>query len=281
MRIGCLTAYPIGEDLPLLGPAASDVSVVFYSNSNTTPQLLIQGSTHIGKVRKENQDVAAIFHTPFGAGFVLCDGMGGMEKGGVAAMVAVKSFLSYIGHIRLDKPYTPESSRALLSAAVAVANQSVWTQFRGRGGATLAAVMVDKFSQATCVHVGDSRIYRQNKARDQVFRTVDHTVRGMVEQSTGEPAPDASTSLIQCIGTKPGELEVSVETIPALWFPCILGTSDGVHDYFPVEQHLAAGAAQIVTQAIEQSGHDNTTAVSLISNENLSALEFPLVPRLL
>jgi serine/threonine protein phosphatase PrpC len=274
-------AHPIGEDLPLLGPAVSDVSVVFSSISNPTPQLLIQGSTHIGKTRKENQDVAAIFYTPFGAGFVLCDGMGGMEKGGMAAMIAVKSFLSYIGHIRLDKPYTPESSRALLSAAVAVANQSVWTQFRGRGGTTLAAVMVDKYSQATCAHVGDSRIYRQNKARDQVLRTVDHTIRGMVERSTGEAAPDASTSLIQCIGTTPGDLEVAVETIPALWFPCIMGTSDGVHDYFPVEHHITDGAARIVTQAVEQSGHDNTTAVTLVTNDSLSALEFPLVPKLL
>lgn len=281
MKIGCLMAYPIGEDLPLLGPAASDVSVVFSSISNATPQLLIQGSTHVGKTRKENQDVAAIFHTPFGAGFVLCDGMGGMERGGVAAMVAVKAFLSYIGHIRLDKPYAPESSRAMLSAAVAVANQTVWSQFQGRGGSTLAAVMVDKFSQATCLHVGDSRIYRQNKARDQVLRTVDHTVRAHVEATTKQPAPEAPTALMSCIGMKPGELEITIETIPALWFPCILGTSDGVHDYFPVEHHLMDGAARIVTQAVEQSGHDNTTAVTLVSNDSLSAIEFPLVPKLL
>ena len=237
----------------------------------------MRGATNLGKRRKENQDLGAMFNTPFGVGFVLCDGMGGMDRGGFAALTATQAFLNYLSHVqasKLKKAQTP----TLMREAIEVANKTVYDHLRGRGGTTMVAVMIDQFDQAICVHAGDSRIYRVSE-EGKIFRTVDHTVRGLMESREQRSCPEAATTLINFVGIMPSELFISVEVFPAREYQYFLGTTDGVHDCFSVSDQIAdpnLTAMDLVNNAVEVSGHDNASAIGLGVNVAMVPFRFPM-----
>lgn len=238
----------------------------------------MRGATNLGRRRKENQDLGAMFNTPFGVGFVLCDGMGGADRGGFAALTATQAFLKYLSHAQASKLKASQTP-IIMREAIEVANKTVHDHLRGRGGTTMVAVMIDQFDQAICAHAGDSRIYRVSK-EGKIFRTVDHTIRGFLESKERRPCPDAATSLVNFVGIMPSELFISVEVFPAREFQYFLGTTDGVHDCFSVSDQIAdpnLTAMDLVNNAVEVSGHDNASAIGLGVNVSMPSFEFPMI----
>lgn len=153
---------------------------------------------------------------------IVCDGMGGMESGDVAASLAISCFLGALAHER------PTSLPALLKLAVDRANQVVFSRFNGRAGTTLSAVVVAQ-NESWVVHVGDSRIYKLASDGELALVTVDDTVQGAINAHQGDRNEDElDNRLLQFIGVgealQPHLINVTGSNAYA-W----LATSDGAH----------------------------------------------------
>lgn len=189
------------------------------------PNIPVALGTDIGAVRKENQDRAVVLRaqtTPdkFFVVAVLCDGMGGMEAGATCAALATSSFLASC--IKNRKVATRER----LVKAVTDANDSVYANYQGDGGATLSAFIIDNTGEKLAVNVGDSRIYTsEGKELEQI--SVDDTIAGQLEKR--EKVSSLDTKLLQFVGIGP-DIEPHILELPnSLQLSRILLTSDGAH----------------------------------------------------
>ena len=183
-------------------------------------------STDIGNVRKENQDRCAVLRTSDQIGkslvvSVVCDGMGGMEAGSDCASKSIASFL----HAFTNSTGAEVARR--LKNAVLSANERIFTEYGGRGGATLSAVCLDDRGELIGVNVGDSRIYSV-ESDEPKQRSVDDTLAGHFGENNG--AFTHRNELIQFVGIgeeiEPHIVPLSVSVDKDIR---VLITSDGVH----------------------------------------------------
>jgi serine/threonine protein phosphatase PrpC len=224
--------------------------------------------TSVGAVRDGNQDGALILRASYAATperdfalGVLCDGIGGLPRGEDAAFWAVSAFVSRF--LRTAKLGTPER----LAGAASGANAAVYELLRGRGGATLSAIVVDALGTLYGVNVGDSRIYGITQSRALTQLSHDDTLRAILGK---QDDVDQSNRLIQYIGMGEG-LEPHLITPGRGDFDSILLTSDGVHgapaDVIALVVRNASGNIELVRRLIGLSdilgGHDNSTALIL------------------
>jgi serine/threonine protein phosphatase PrpC len=241
--------------------------------------LPIAVASSVGLVRKDNQDRVAVLRFLEQSGqqsilIAICDGMGGMADGTECAATALSSFFS---------AFVQSSARLLprdrLFQAASYANQSVYKLYRGSGGATLSAVLMQSDSPAIWVNVGDSRIYRfENRLLNQI--TVDDTLAGQLAR---EPAAYAGRSeLLQFIGIGPmaephvGDFEKFTEQ------SALMITSDGAH-FLPANliQELMAHATEpaiaarrLMDVATWCGGHDNAS-IAIVYPEQVFAQDAP------
>ena len=117
--------------------------------------LEIAAASHIGPVRKENQDAFAA--TPLegrtGIGLLLADGMGGLPGGAEAAAAAIAEAVAVLS--------AGDGTESSVAAAVHGANAAVGALrdgMGGRPGTTLTLVTVRE-RHAVIGHAGDSRAY--------------------------------------------------------------------------------------------------------------------------
>lgn len=187
-------------------------------------------ATTQGPHRERNEDRCAVVRFRFGSlrpdlrlG-ILCDGMGGMAKGGEAASLAIGSFIAVFGTLDPDSPLPDR-----LESACRFANMAVFNAFRGEAGTTLTAIAFG-ISTRWVVHVGDSRLYGLNEARQIDLLTQDDTVSGAVNAHLGQTdEDDMDNRLLQFVGIggslTPHLTDVSQDRSHNLW----LLTSDGAH----------------------------------------------------
>jgi len=185
-------------------------------------ELPIAIGSDIGNVRNENQDRVAVLkvNLELNQSFVviaLCDGMGGMAEGSACASQALASFFTSCINNRSISP----SSR--LTIAAHDANRVVHALYKGSGGATLSAVLLDGVGGLTGVNIGDSRIYSHREYQfDQL--TVDDTLAGLRPNANDmHPRND----LLQFVGMGDGMEPHIVETSAAQKLMVL--TSDGAH----------------------------------------------------
>lgn len=99
-------------------------------------------ATDMGIVRTENQDRAAILRVQLTNDkstviAILCDGMGGMTDGATCSSLAISTFLSGF----IQNKYLPLKERVVIS--VIEANDTVFEKYKGSGGSTLSAIVID------------------------------------------------------------------------------------------------------------------------------------------
>jgi serine/threonine protein phosphatase PrpC len=166
---------------------------------------------------------------------------------------------------------------SILEAAVRQAHQAVYergaaeTDKQGMG--TTLDVVLLAGPEAFVAHVGDSRTYlvRDGKAA-QI--TTDHTVaevlviEGKLSVEEAQISP-LRTILVNAIGVAP-DVGVEMAHVKLRKGDQLLLCSDGLHDYFPLEQELAdhmtsaspeKSLAEMVDLAKNRGGHDNITGV--------------------
>lgn len=112
--------------------------------------------------------------------FMVCDGMGGADKGEVASQLVIEGIIRYVTD---NQP--PLLDDGHLEAALSVVQESYQAYVRAnllvnRMGSTLALLQLHE-QGATVAHLGDSRVF-QIRSGHVIFQTKDHKqVNDMVE----------------------------------------------------------------------------------------------------
>lgn len=120
---------------------------------------------------------------------VLCDGVGGMEKGELASATVVRAFSKWFDNAYLKGGWTwkMEEIQKQWQAIFEEVNGELLSYGKRRGqtlGTTATALLISSSGAYLIGHVGDTRVYRMNAKIAQM--TEDHVYTGNV--------------LLQCIG---------------------------------------------------------------------------------
>lgn len=243
-------------------------------------RLFVEGRTHIGPVRKENQDNFRIAERNGDAAIaVVCDGMGGATFGREASEIAVNAIFE-----RISAGFRPDSEnnsvRNLMISAVCAANAMVYTESRsgeeknGMGTTCVAAIV--KRDTAFVASVGDSRAYLIN-SKGITQLTNDHTYVEMLYKQGKITKEEMKQHKMRNVITKAVGTEENVDVdyfeIDLEPSSVILLCSDGLTNYcsnelifnFVYQKDIKTAADELVDYVNTHGGKDNITVV-LVKN---------------
>ncbi len=226
--------------------------------------------------REENQDSYGFKDTPIGVVIVVCDGMGGLQGGKTASMIAVNTIIEYISE--LERGYNPVTA---LQEAISQANMAILQTGMNnpalQGMGTTVTAMILSRRCATIAYVGDSRIY-QLRGKKKAFRTFDHSmvfemVRSGVMTEEQARCSSQSNIILQALGIGP-EVSPTIHKLPYLENDRFILCTDGFWGAMPEAQflkyvtkkdnigHMLEDVANRVESAGYATGghHDNLTA---------------------
>lgn len=221
--------------------------------------------THVGKVRKNNEDSLLVTEPNI---FVAADGMGGAAAGEIASKLLVDTVKNFLSNIPepLDEKIL---SKSILKASAKIINETYKNpDLRGMG--TTATILHIYNGQAYFAHVGDSRLYRlKNSFLEQI--TLDHSyVETLVRN--GELTPEQArvhpmkNILTQAVGaTSDIDVETGNFKIEGgeIFLLCTDGLTNMVEDA-DIKKILVESqspAEDLIQAALDNGGHDNITAV--------------------
>jgi serine/threonine protein phosphatase PrpC len=250
--------------------------------------------TDVGIVREHNEDSA--YMEPTNGFFIVADGMGGHAAGEVASAMAVETVRRTLENARKEidtfKRAPTDAGRRgivqLLQSAVLSAHQAVFQRGQHEAdkagmGTTLDVVLIAG-PEAFVAHVGDSRTYLVRDGRSSQI-TTDHTVaevlviEGKLTIEEAQVSP-LRTILVNAIGVS-ADVGVEMAHVTLKRGDRLLLCSDGLHDYFPVEEEIAQKLSadapgdalkDMVELAKTRGGHDNITGVAVQVTEVFEAV---------
>ena len=226
-------------------------------------------SSDRGLIRKENQDRTAALYTgkkSINPLFVMAvaDGMGGMRDGGRCSTLAISSFFySLIQHRNLgieERAYE----------AIKASNNQIFDIYRGYGGSTLTAVLLDSQGKKVIVHLGDTRVY--------TFGAGKKVERHTKDDSLVEAVGGSGRELLQFVGM--GEsMQPKISEFPCLEGFCAI-TTDGIHGIeektlsriLENSANINEASERLNSVAMWCGGHDNATSAIFDMNDIFSSL---------
>jgi serine/threonine protein phosphatase PrpC len=223
-----------------------------------------------GPVRTENQDrvlvahISSRQHNAFIA--VVCDGMGGLERGADAATIAASTFVAELATNQIG-PFERE-----LSDAALVTNRAVFEKLKGRGGTTLTAVVIVQSGRPWCVHVGDSRLYQRDRLHGEVRQaTQDDTLEAVLSNQDHVNYDDSGRGLLQFVGMG-DDLQPHVFEVASHREQLIVLTTDGAHNLeavtfakiFKEARNSDDFTKRILLLAEAVGSQDNASVISMI-----------------
>ncbi len=257
------------------------------TDTNRPPDALHQvdyrafAASDIGNVRKTNED-EVLFVRPHDAKLrhekgvlaIVADGMGGHNRGEVAARMAVDTISAHFFGLKGDDLLKD------LAKAIDKANASIFslaqsdTGYKGMGTTCIAAVL--RGEELFLAHVGDSRAYRvSTKGISQL--TKDHTYvqslfdKGVITAEEKDNHPEKNY-ITKALGTRKHVLP-DVFRVPVLFGEDdrLLLCTDGLYDYLSEEEiykillkEKPSEAARIMIEmAKNRGGHDNMSLLIL------------------
>jgi len=250
----------------------------------TPLRIVVSSATHVGG-RTENEDAVCVMELPpIGSGptaveggylLAVADGMGGYQRGEVAAQMAIET---------LREMFTEDpgaDAALLLKQAFRRANERIYENGLGTGpsammGTTLVAA-VTRGKYATIANIGDSRAYLA-RAKRLTQITKDHTVvaeqvaRGAMSEQEARESPHRNV-LTHALGHRP-KLESKLPDIFEITLlpeDRLLLCTDGFYDVVPEDDLLRVltesepqeAAQQLVNLAVERGTSDNVSAAVL------------------
>ena len=251
--------------------------------------------SHIGLVRKSNQDSLAIY--PDLGLFILADGMGGHAAGEVASRLAVQAIYDNLRHAGFGgtessslggrmarffgRASEPLDTELALRTALQHANQTIVQagasatvgtpgSERSMGSTAVVLAISPATARACWAHVGDSRLYRL-RADALILLTADDTVpgdryRGQTDVPTDLPHTNV---LLQALGTQP-DVDVAVGSASMDSGDLFLLCSDGVSgmvDAVFIQDTLRQATAledagqKLIRGALDGGGRDNASLI--------------------
>ncbi len=250
----------------------------------TPLRVVVSSATHVGG-RTENEDAVFVMELPqVGSGptaaeggylLAVADGMGGYQRGEVAAQMAIET---------LREMFTEDPGAdpaLLLKQAFRRANERIYENGLGTGpsammGTTLVAA-VTRGKYATIANIGDSRAYLA-RAKRLTQITKDHTVvaeqvaRGAMSEQEARESPHRNV-LTHALGHRP-KLESKLPDIFEITLlpeDRLLLCTDGFYDVVPEDDLLRVltesepqeAAQKLVNLAVERGTSDNVSAAVL------------------
>lgn len=106
--------------------------------------------------------------------FVVCDGVGGAEKGEIASSLACESFQIFFSTF-MEEDATDDLIRKAVRYTEVRFDEYISTHPEAEGMATTLTMLYFGNKGVTAAHIGDSRIYQFRNGKP-VFRTEDHSL---------------------------------------------------------------------------------------------------------
>jgi PPM family protein phosphatase len=242
-----------------------------------SPKLDIVALTHIGLVRKVNEDAIAVDKSLNLV--VLADGMGGYNAGEIASLMATQTILkSFQEGNFLSQPADIAIAKMQLNNAAQSANLAIYyhaqssPELDGMGTTLVAGWFIGK--TLIVGHIGDSRAYRLRKNALQRL-TDDHSPLqemislGMITEQQAKLMP-IKNIISKALGTH-HEADIEMNLHDVLLDDVYLFCSDGLHDLVEdVDIHLtlselngnlASAAENLITLANNAGGKDNIAII--------------------
>lgn len=217
-----------------------------------------------GLVRDENQDRLVVARCSDGTSIaIVADGMGGMREGARAAAIAASTAVSFC-------VCEPKSNlRQMLEQALFVANDAIYRELRGSGGAAVVLAAWTA-SERWIAHVGDARAYRVEHDGSLHQLTTDDTVGAQLAQLGRTTAKEGElhSQLLQYIGMGK-ELEPHISKLSESGRG-ILIMSDGIHslpmhvmEWIARNGHVQLVAERLVEASKWNGGRDNGSVIAV------------------
>ena len=201
--------------------------------------------TDVGKVRVNNEDQAmALTNASGNVLLIVCDGMGGQNKGDLASSLAINTVVSSFKNRKgfLNSYF----ARLWVGKVIREANKSIYEQSQSNPnyqgmGTTITLLLIIK-DVAIMGHVGDSRCYFLKSHHDLVQMSEDQTYVGYLLR-TGQITPEEALThpkrhvLMNALGVYPSA-SVDIRVFPYLNEEVLL-CSDGLYNNVPVEDIAA------------------------------------------
>lgn len=184
---------------------------------------IVSATTDIGLTKSTNQDSLSVkvINTPQGrmTFAILCDGMGGLEKGEVASASVIQAFNNWILNslsLLCDKPIEDSIIREHWNSIITEQNNTI-KNYGARQGVklgTTAVIMLITQTRYYIMNVGDSRAYEitdtiKQITNDQTFVAREVALGNMTEEQAR--TDERRSVLLQCVGA-------SEEVYPDMFF---------------------------------------------------------------
>lgn len=225
------------------------------------------GATHVGAVRKSNED-AFLNRADLGV-WAVADGMGGHAAGEVASQLVVARLAelpaggSLGALVDSAEDHLFSVNRKLLTLAMNQRERAI--------GSTVVALLARE-RHAACLWAGDSRLYRLRRRRIERL-TQDHAMvedlvaSGLISREEASLHPQAN-QITRAIGAMPS-LFVDVELFELRPGDTYLLCSDGLYKELSDEEIARtldddpAAVDKLIKLALARQARDNVTAVAV------------------
>ena len=252
---------------------------------------VVAGVSDRGRQRARNEDSMAFARIgpadgPRAVVAVVCDGVASSERADQASQAACDAALGVLAGAVLDEADLTAANADAVGSAMAKVTELANAESTGTApSCTFVSAVVTRDS-LTIGWVGDSRAYWLATGGETPSRplTTDDTV--FAQLVAAGMAPDEAARVFNAhalsawIGADAGEVRPHVMTLSPVGPGALVLCSDGLWNYLPEADDLAAKlagdapplttAADLTQLAIELGGHDNVTVV---------VVPFPLVDR--
>lgn len=232
--------------------------------------------TDIGRIRLSNEDqAAALINASGNVLLVVCDGMGGQNKGDLASSLAINTITTAFKSRKgfLNRYF----AKLWVGQVIREANKSIYEQSQSNKsyhgmGTTITLLLIIK-DTAILGHVGDSRCYFLRNRREFAQMSEDQTYVGYLLRTGQISQEEALTHpkrhvLMNALGVYPSA-SVDVKSFPYMGETVLL-CSDGLYNNVPVndiasvlkgEDTVEQKVDELIAIGNKNGGSDNIAVV--------------------
>ena len=232
--------------------------------------------TDIGRIRLSSEDqAAALINASGNVLLVVCDGMGGQNKGDLASSLAINTITTAFKSRKgfLNRYF----AKLWVGQVIREANKSIYEQSQSNKsyhgmGTTITLLLIIK-DTAILGHVGDSRCYFLRNRREFVQMSEDQTYVGYLLRTGQISKEEALTHpkrhvLMNALGVYPSA-SVDVKSFPYMGETVLL-CSDGLYNNVPVndiasvlkgEDTVEQKVDELIAIGNKNGGSDNIAVV--------------------
>ncbi len=240
----------------------------------------ITGATHIGSVRKSNEDNIA-WHVSDDSKHIMgivADGMGGYQGGELASSIAVETFTEQITKTLFGETgASPTDIPILLDAAAKAANIAIIEARKAnedlsKMGTTLVAVNCTS-EETHIIHAGDSRCYHYVNKTLHLLTRDDSVVQDMLDSGAINPKDidrvPFRNVLTKALGSNE-QIDFTVNSVAFEPGEQLLLCSDGIYNTLSeheIERMLTESAnitdcsQNLIQHCLEKTASDNISVV--------------------